>query len=64
MIISDDMIGDLIGAQRLGMGSCLVLSGKIKNEEEVLSTLKEEDKPTFICKDMSEVLNLLNKGEI
>lgn len=64
MIISDDMIGDLIGAQKLGMRSCLVLSGKIKREEEVLSTLNFEEKPTFICKDMSEVLNLLNKGEI
>ena len=64
MIISDDMIGDLIGAQNLGMSSCLVLSGKIKSKEEILSTLDEKDKPEFICKDMGEVLSLLNKGEI
>ena len=64
MIISDDMIGDLIGAQNLGMSSCLVLSGKIKSEEEILSTLDEKDKPNLICKDMGGVLSLLNKGEI
>jgi len=64
MIISDDMIGDLIGAQKLGMDSCLVLSGKIKSEEEIICSLDEKEKPNFICKDMSEVLNLLNKGEI
>ncbi|RXJ80964.1 HAD-IIA family hydrolase [Arcobacter sp. F2176] len=64
MIVSDDMIGDLIGAQNLGMSSCLVLSGKIKSEEEILSTLDEKDKPNFICKDIGGVLNLLNKGEI
>ncbi len=64
MIISDDMIGDLIGAQKLGMNSCLVLSGKIKSKEEILSTLNDNEKPNFICKDMGEVLNLLNKGEI
>ncbi|WP_419768085.1 HAD-IIA family hydrolase [Arcobacter sp.] len=64
MIVSDDMIGDLIGAQNLGMSSCLVLSGKIKSEKEILSTLDEKDKPNFICKDIGGVLNLLNKGEI
>jgi|TARA_R110002033_G_scaffold14497_1_gene42276 NagD protein len=64
MIVSDDMIGDLIGAQNLGMSSCLVLSGKIKSEEEILSTLDEKDKPNFICKDIGGVLKLLNKGEI
>ncbi len=64
MIISDDMIGDLIGAQKLGMDSCLVLSGKIKSKEEIISTLSDKEIPNFICKDMSEVLNLLNKGEI
>lgn len=64
MIISDDMIGDLIGAQKLGMESCLVLSGKIKDKDEVNSTLSTEEKPNFICKDMSEVLELLQKGKI
>ncbi len=56
VIISDDMIGDLIGAAKLNMKTCLVLSGKIKDENEVLQTLKEQDYPNFICKDMQEVL--------
>lgn len=63
-VISDDMIGDLIGAKNLNMKTSLVLSGKIKDEDEILHTLKEEEKPNFICKDMSEVLALFNRGEI
>ncbi len=63
-VISDDMIGDLIGALKLNMEACLVLSGKVRTEEEVISTLKKEEIPKNICKDMSEVLELLKKGEI
>ncbi len=63
-VISDDMIGDLLGALKLKMEACLVLSGKVRTEEEVLSTLKKEEIPKNICKDMSEVLELLKKGEI
>jgi NagD protein len=58
-IISDDMMGDLLGAKKLGMKAVLVLSGKIKDANEVLPTLKQEEKPDNICKDMSEVLALL-----
>ncbi|AXH08666.1 HAD family hydrolase [Malaciobacter halophilus] len=58
-IISDDMMGDLVGAKKLGMRAILVLSGKIKDENEVLPTLKQEEKPENICKDMSEVLMCL-----
>jgi NagD protein len=35
-IISDDAIGDLIGAKKLGMQTMLVLSGKCQNENEIL----------------------------
>ena len=35
-MISDDAIGDLVGAKKLGMGTILVLSGKCKSKEEVL----------------------------
>ena len=63
-IISDDMIGDLLGAQKLNMKSCLVLSGKIRDENEIVNTLKDDEKPNFILKDINEVLELLNKGEI
>ncbi len=63
-VISDDMIGDLLGAKRLKMKTSLVLSGKIKDENEIIHTLKDNDKPNFICKDMSEILELFNKGKI
>lgn len=63
-IISDDMMGDLVGAKKMGMKTALVLSGKVKNENEVLPTLKNDEKPEFVCKDMSEVLELLHKGKI
>lgn len=58
-VISDDMIGDLLGAQKLGMETCLVLSGKVKDKNEVLDTLEEDEIPKNICKDMSKVLELL-----
>ncbi|MDD3341942.1 MAG: HAD-IIA family hydrolase [Sulfurospirillaceae bacterium] len=35
-MISDDAIGDLVGAKKLGMKTILVLSGKCKSENEVL----------------------------
>lgn len=63
-IISDDMMGDLIGAKSFGMSAGLVLSGKVKNANEVLPTLQENEKPEFICNDMNEVLELFNRGEI
>ncbi len=63
-IISDDMIGDLLGAQILEMNSCLVLSGKVRSKKELLDTLQNKEIPKNICNDMSEVLELLEKGEI
>ena len=63
-VISDDMIGDLLGAQNLDMKSCLVLSGKVKSKEEILDTLEKNEIPKNICKDMSEIIKLLKKGEI
>jgi NagD protein len=63
-IISDDMIGDLIGASALKMKTALVLSGKIKDENEVLPTLKKEEYPTYIGQNMQSLLERLNKGEI
>lgn len=63
-IISDDMIGDLIGAQKLNMKSTLVLSGKTKSKEEITSTLEKNEMPNNIFKNMSEVLSSLKKGEV
>ena len=34
-MISDDLIGDLKGAKKLGMKTILVLTGKIKNKKEI-----------------------------
>lgn len=63
-IISDDMIGDLMGAAKLNMKTCLVLSGKIKDENEILHTLKKDEYPNYIGKNMQSVLELLNEGKI
>lgn len=63
-IISDDMIGDLVGAKKLGMKTILVLSGKIRDAKEVTNTLEDNLKPDFICKDISEVDELYKKGKI
>jgi len=63
-IISDDMMGDLVGAKRFGMRAALVLSGKVKSANEVIPTIKEDEKPEFICKDMNEIVELLNRNEI
>ena len=52
-IISDDMIGDIKGAMKLGMKGYLLLSGKIKHEDEVIPTLKKEELPTKIYQDIS-----------
>ncbi len=63
-IISDDMIGDLLGAQDLGMKSCLVLSGKVKKRSEIENSLHKNEMPNFICEDMSDVLKLLKEDKI
>lgn len=53
-IISDDMIGDILGAQKLGMKGIFVLSGKIKNADEVLPTLTSEQQPSEVYKNIGE----------
>lgn len=53
-IISDDVIGDLIGAKKLGMRTVFVLSGKFKNEDEILPNLKDSEMPDHICKNIGE----------
>ena len=40
-MISDDLIGDLIGAKKMGMETVLVLSGKIRSVAEVQERLEE-----------------------
>ena len=62
-VISDDMIGDLIGAQDLGMNTSLVLSGKVKSKEEI-NTLPQERMPNKIFNNINDALKSLKKGEI
>ncbi len=52
-IISDDLYGDLISAGEYGMKTSLVLSGKIKNRNEILK------KPDKIYKNIYEILKEL-----
>ncbi|WP_457561184.1 HAD-IIA family hydrolase [Caminibacter sp.] len=49
-IISDDLKGDLLPAKDLGMKTYLVLSGKIKNKNEITQ------KPDKIFKDIKEIM--------
>lgn len=62
-VISDDMIGDLLGAQNLAMKTALVLSGKVKNKAEIKS-LDEKNTPDFICEDMREIIKLFEEGRL
>jgi len=58
-IISDDMSGDLIGAQELGMKGLFVLSGKYRNKDEILPKLSLNQQPYAVYEDMQEVLENL-----
>lgn len=48
LFISDDPVGDLVTAGRLGMGTAFVLSGK-HPDHSVLERLEQEDWPDLIC---------------
>ncbi len=58
-IISDDMSGDLIGAQELGMKGIFVLSGKYRTGDEILPQLRLNQQPYAVYEDMQEVLESL-----
>ncbi|MDP1785432.1 MAG: HAD-IIA family hydrolase [Sulfuricurvum sp.] len=58
-IISDDMKGDLIGAQALGMRGVFVLSGKYRFAAEILPKLGADEQPYAVYADMQEVLENL-----
>lgn len=52
-IISDDAKGDLAGAKKLGMKTILVLSGKIKSENEL--NLKKDEMPDLIFENIGKI---------
>lgn len=58
-IISDDLKGDIVGAQRLGMRGIFVLSGKIRNADEIIPLLRADEHPDAIYPDMQGVLESL-----
>ncbi|MBD3805843.1 HAD-IIA family hydrolase [Sulfuricurvum sp.] len=58
-IISDDLKGDLVGAQHLGMKGVFVLSGKIRNADEIIPLLRADEHPDAIYPDMQGVLESL-----
>ncbi len=58
-IISDDVKGDLIGAQSLGMKGIFVLSGKYHTAEEIIPSLKTDERPAEIYADMQGILESL-----
>ncbi|NLO17883.1 MAG: HAD-IIA family hydrolase [Arcobacter butzleri] len=53
-IISDDMVGDIKGAMKLGMRGVFVLSGKIKDKNEILPTLQEDEQPNEVYQNIGE----------
>lgn len=56
-MISDDVTGDLLPAQELGMRGVFVLSGKYRSEAEILPQLSRQ--PSAIYADMRAVLESL-----
>lgn len=58
-IISDDIKGDIVGAQHLGMKGIFVLSGKYRSSEEIIPSLKLHERPAEIYADMQAILESL-----
>lgn len=58
-IISDDVVGDLVGAKALGMGTSFVLSGKYQSSE-IVDKLQTDEKPDAIYNNMAEILATLD----
>lgn len=58
-IISDDVKGDLIGAQKLGMKGVFVLSGKYRNADEIIPSLEPHERPAEVYADMQAILERL-----
>ena len=54
-VISDDPIGDLIGAKEIGMKTVLVLRGKYEKEEQIIPFLKPDERPDEIFGSVAEI---------
>ncbi len=54
-IISDDVVGDLIGAKKLGMKTVFVLSGKYKSADEIVPSL--DIKPNRVLNSLKDMID-------
>lgn len=54
-IVSDDAIGDLVGAKRLGMKTILALSGKYRKKEEILPFLAKDEQPDSVVASVADI---------
>lgn len=54
-VISDDAIGDLIGAKQMNMKTVLVLSGKYDKEEQILPFLKSCELPDEVYASIADI---------
>ncbi len=54
-VISDDAIGDLIGAKQMGMKTVLVLSGKYDKKEQILPFLKSCEMPDIVYQSVADI---------
>lgn len=55
-MISDDLVGDLVGIKKLGAKTTLVLSGKIKDAAPILDTLDRNLQPQRVEKNIGMLL--------
>ncbi len=54
-IVSDDLKGDLVGAKELGIKTIFVLSGKIKDANEIIPYIPNEQIPDMIYNSIKDV---------
>jgi NagD protein len=54
-MISDDLVGDLVGIKKLGAKTALVLSGKLKSADTILTTLEKSLHPDWIEKNIGKL---------
>ncbi|MGM0624072.1 MAG: HAD-IIA family hydrolase [Campylobacterota bacterium] len=54
-MISDDLVGDLVGIKRLGAKTTLVQSGKIKDASKIIASLDAADRPDFVYQDIGKM---------
>jgi len=54
-MISDDLVGDLVGIKKLGAKTTLVLSGKIKDATALIESLKPSQRPDRVIEHIGKM---------